>query len=92
MTVKALVSQAQATICTSLQLVQAAFLIAACEHISGRPEVAYISVVSCIGMARILGVGETPINISRAAVGDCGSQSMEMEMANVGWAIATLER
>ncbi len=92
MTVKALVSQAQAIVCTSLQLVQAAFLIAACEHISGRPEVAYISVVSCIAMARILGVGETPKDISRAAVGNCGSRSMEMEMANAGWAIATLER
>ena len=56
MTVKALVSQTQAIICKSLQLVQAVFLIAACEHISGRPEVAYISVVSCIGMARIMGL------------------------------------
>lgn len=77
MTVKALVSQAQAITCTSLQLVQATFHIAACEHISSRPEVAYISVVSCIGMARILGVGETPIDISRAAVGNCGSRSMD---------------
>lgn len=92
MTVKALVSQAQAIICTSLQLVQAAFLVAACEHISGRPEVAYISVVSCIGMARILGIVETPTDISRVAVGNCGSWSMEMEMANVASAIATLER
>lgn len=57
MATKALISQAQAAIGVSVQLVQAIFLMAACEHLSGRPRVAYVSLVSCIGMARMLDVG-----------------------------------
>ena len=90
LTVKVLFSQAQAIVCTSLQLIQAAFLIAACEHLSGRPDVAYISVVSCIGMARSLEVGESPTGVSRTTAGQPGSQSAER--MNVDWAIAVLER
>ncbi len=90
MTLKALVAQAQAVLYTSLQLIQAAFLIAACEYLTGKPEAAYVSIVSCIGMARVLGIGGTQTNPPRSVVGGCGSRSMEL--ANVAWAIAMLER
>ncbi|KAF2731631.1 hypothetical protein EJ04DRAFT_554565 [Polyplosphaeria fusca] len=92
MAVKALVSQAQAAICTSLQLVQAAFLIAACEYLSGRPETAYASFMSCMGMSRILGVGDASMGTTRAIADGFDYQSLKVEMVNVDWAMATLER
>ncbi|PVH98863.1 hypothetical protein DM02DRAFT_26507 [Periconia macrospinosa] len=59
MTTKAQVAQAQAITGVSLYLAQTMFLLAACEHLAGRPEVAYLSLTSCIGMTRMIEVEQT---------------------------------
>jgi hypothetical protein len=56
--VKMLASQVQAGISGTDPLLQASILISAYEYASGRPETAYISINSCLGMAFILGVNE----------------------------------
>ena len=92
MTTKSAFSQAQASICSSLRLVQVAFLIALREYIYVRPEAAYISMMTCMGLARIVGIITTSVGTMRDAQKTSDSQVEEMERVNLAWAIATLER
>jgi len=91
-TIKSAFSQAQASICISLRLVQAALLIALREYISVRPEAAYISMMTCAGLARVLGIGITSVRTTRDAPNRSDSRLEKMERENVAWAIAMLER
>lgn len=89
---KSAFSQAQASICTSLRLVQAAILIALREYISVRPEAAYISMMTCAGLARVIGIGITSVRTARDAPKTSDSGLEKMERENLAWAIAMLER
>ncbi len=91
-TTKSAFSQAQASICTSLRLVQAALLIALREYTCVRPEPAYISMMTCAGLARVMGIGITSVRATRDAQNTRDSRLEEMERENLVWAIAMLER
>ena len=91
-TTKSAFSQAQASICTSLRLVQAALLIALCEYTCVRPESAYISTMTCAGLARVVGIGIMSVRTTRDAQKTSDSRLEEMERENLAWAIAMLER
>jgi len=91
-TTKSAFSQAQASICTSLRLVQAALLIAQREYTSVRPEAAYISMMTCAGLARVLGVGITSVRTTRDAQKTSDSRLEKMERENLAWAVVMLER
>jgi len=91
-TTKSAFAQAQASICTSLRLVQAALLIALYEYISIRPDAAYISITTCVGLARVLGVGTTSVRTMRDAPKESDVQSDRTERENLARAIAVLER
>ncbi len=91
-TTKSAFSQAQASICTSLRLVQAALLIALREYTSVRPEAAFISMMTCAGLARVLGIGITSVRTTRDAQITSDSRLENMERENLAWAIAMLER
>lgn len=92
MTTKSAFSQAQASICTSLRLVQAALLVALREYICVRPEAAYISIMTCAGLAHVMGIGITSVRTTRDAQKTSDSRLEEMERENLAWAIAMLER
>ncbi|RFU27772.1 hypothetical protein B7463_g8580, partial [Scytalidium lignicola] len=89
---KSLFALAQAELCTSLNLVQAAFLIAACEYICVRPEAAYISISACSSLARVLGVTKESLGPAAARRRTTGLELTELERMNVAWAIPMLER
>ena len=91
-TTKSAFSQAQASICTSLRLVQAALLIALREYTCVRPEAAYISMMTCAGLARVLGIGITSVRTTRDGQITTDSRLEKMERENLAWAIAMLER
>jgi len=91
-TTKSAISQAQASICTSLRLVQAALLMAVREYTCVRPEAAYISMMTCAGLARVLGIEITSVRTTRDAQYTRDSRLERMERDNVAWAIAMLER
>lgn len=91
-TTKSAISQAQASMGMSLRLVQAAFLIALREYTSARPEAAYISMMTCAGLARLLGIEITSVKTTRDAQQTSDSRLEMMEMENLAWAIAMLER
>lgn len=85
-TTKSAFSQVQASICTSLRIVQASVLIALREYTSVRPDAAYISIMTCAGLARVLGIGITSVRTTR------DSRLEKMERENLARAIAMLER
>ena len=91
-TTKSAFSQAQASICTSLRLVQAAVLIALREYTCIRPEAAYISIMNCVGLARVLGIEIRSRRTTRDAQMTSESISGNMEGEKVFWAIVMLER
>lgn len=90
--VKPVFSQAQISICASLRLTQAAFLIALREYTSVRPEAAYISMMTCVGLARVLEIGTKSSKITRNAQIMSGSQSEKAERKDLASAITMLER
>lgn len=92
MSTKSAFSQAQASMCTSLRLIQAALLIALREYTFVRPEAAYISVMTCAGLARVLGTGITSVRTTREAQEINDSRVEKMERENLAWGIAMLER
>ncbi|KAF2489840.1 hypothetical protein BU16DRAFT_495202 [Lophium mytilinum] len=92
MTTKSAFAQVQASLCTSLRLVQAAFLIALREYTGLRLEAAYISMMTCVGMARVLGIGIKSVRTTKDARIASGSRLDMMEKENLAWAIAMLER
>jgi hypothetical protein len=93
--VKLLFTQVQAVICTSLPLVQALLIIAMCEYASARGEAAYISMTTCTGLARLLGLMEN-MKISTNSFRDDSSNHCiklaEIQRDNVRWGVAMLER
>ena len=92
-TTKSALSQAQTPICTSLRLVQGALLIALREYTCVRPEAAYISLMTCAGLARVEGIGTTSVRSGGDAKETCDPTGEgEEERENVAWAIAMLER
>ena len=91
-TTKSAISQAQASICTSIRLVQAALLIALREYTCVRPEAAYISMMTCAGLARVVGIRMTLARNTRDAQKTRDFQFEETEEENLAWAIAMLER
>ena len=92
MTTKSALSQAQASICTSLRLVQTALLIALREYTCVRPEVGYISMMTCVGLARVMGIRITLVRTTTDRLKPSHSQSEDMEREKLAWAIAMLER
>ena len=89
MTTKAAFSQAQASITMSLRLIQAAILITLREYTGTRADSAYVSLMSCAGMARVSGITTTILE-GADATGDSPVDRLEKE--NIAWAIAMLER
>lgn len=85
-------SQAQASNCTSLRLVQAALLIALREYTFVRPKAAYVSLMTCAGMAQVVRIGvlstKTPIDVQNTS----DSRFEDGESESLGCAIAMLER
>jgi hypothetical protein len=90
--VKSLFSQVQAFIPTSLPLVQAQLIIAMCEYACARGKAAYISMTTCIGLARLLGLGKPSMNSFRDQIPNHGIKLVDIERENVRWGIAMLER
>lgn len=90
---KSLFAQAQAALCSSIPLVQAIFLIASCEYVCGRPEAAYISICTCSGLVRALGIrdGSGGVAEDRTRNASIELGSPEVERANITSAIAMLE-
>lgn len=82
-------SQAQVSTTASLRLVQAALLIALREYTCVRPEAAYVSVLTCIGLARIVGLECALGTSSRQAPSEHDSRR---ERDDLSWSIAMLER
>lgn len=91
-TTKLAFSQAQASICTSLRLVQAELLIALREYTCVRPEAAYTSIMTCVGLARIGGIGITSVRSTTEGPETGDFRSEEMERENLAWTIVMLER
>lgn len=90
-TAKTAFFQAQASITTSLRLVQAAVLITLREYTGGRADAAYVSIMTCLGMARISGITTAMLRTRDVETeGDFRVDTLERE--NVTWAIAMLER
>ena len=89
---KSAFSQAQASIGTSLRLVQAGLLIALREYICVRPEAAYVSVMTCVGLARMAGIETALARTKEDSQEISDSRLEEMERENVAWAIPMLER
>ena len=87
-TTKAAFSQAQASMTTSLRLLQAAVLITLREYTCARVDAAYISMMTCAGMARVSGITATTIGTPMCLDQQVGQRERE----NVAWAIAMLER
>lgn len=90
-TSKSLLLQTQTAICASIPLIQAAFIITVYEYACARPKIAYISLSTCISMARILGlIGSTSL---QDEVQDHVNPKIEyLEKSNLSWAIVMLER
>lgn len=91
-TTKSALSQAQTSICTSLRLVQAALLIALREYTCVRPEAAYISMMTCTGLARVVEIGRTSMRTTIDVQKISDSPLEEREREDTVWAIAMLER
>lgn len=91
-TTKVALSQAQASMSKSVRLVQTAVLITLREYTSGRADAAYISLMGCVGMARLSGISTAEIRKTgdRGTAG--GPRADTQEKDNVAWAIAMLER
>jgi hypothetical protein len=79
--------QAQASICTSLRLVQAMLLIALREYTCVRPDAAYVSVITCTGLIRVLA-----IRTRRDAQTTCEAGLENIERNNLTWAMSMFER
>jgi hypothetical protein len=91
-TAKLVFSQVQAVKCTSLPLVQALLIIAMCEYACVHGEAAYISITTCTGMARLLGLGKTSISSCRDKTSNPDAKLAEIQRENVTWGITMLER
>ena len=85
---RSLFSQAQASVCASLPLLQAGLLLAECEYVYYRPQAACVNLCTCAGMARILGVPDCLSVICTARSDDVS----EKDRANVAWVLVLLER
>lgn len=85
---KSLFMQAQAKLNASVPLLQAEFLIAACEYACSRPEAAFISMGICATMAQMLNLRIPLVPLDNAQV---NSEAREQEV-NLLWGIAILER
>ena len=88
-TTKSAFGQGQASCFASSPFVQATLLIATCEYACVRPRAAYVSMMTCVGMARVLG-----IEVHSMLTSDDGSENSEDKSENpdLGLAIAMLER
>ena len=89
---KSAFAQAQGLLCTSLRLVQAALLIALREYAGLRPEAAYITLVTCAGLARVLGIKVTSVRTTGDVQMTSDFRLEKIERGNLAWAIAILER
>ena len=92
MATKFALSQAQTSICTSLRLIQASLLIALREYKSVQPEAAYITMMTCMGLTRVLGIGIASLRTTRDVQSTCGYRLEKIERENTVWAAAMLER
>jgi hypothetical protein len=92
-TFKLLFSQTQAIRCSSIPLVQAAFIMATCEYTMTRPKTAYISIGTCVSLARVLDDGDDDDDEGQISYrGDIGSLLSVTERENLKWSISMLER
>jgi hypothetical protein len=89
---KSALSQVQTSICTSLRLVQAAVLIALREYTCIRPEAAYVSMMTCVGMVRVVGIGTSLMRTTSDAAKTSEPRVEDTERENLTWSIALLER
>lgn len=90
--IKLLFTQAQATIQPSLSLLQVAFIIAAWEYACCRSEIAYVSISTCSGLARFIGIGIEILKTSKDEHETVAADFDGIERENTAWAIAMLER
>lgn len=88
-TTKVLLMKIETLMAPSMQLLQATLLVSLCEYAAARPETAYISLGTCVAIARILGIGQSsgaPNNVP-----SCSSLA-EIERVNIAWGMALVER
>jgi hypothetical protein len=90
--VKSAFAQAQASVCTCVRLVQVAILIALHEYVCVRPQSAYVSMMTCVGLAQVLGIGVKLVGDTRDVERPSNPFVEETETQNLVWAIAMLER
>lgn len=90
--VKSAFAQAQASIGTSLRLVQGALLIALHDYMCVRPESAYIFMMTCVGMARVMGIQIVSVSVTKGERSLNDPRVEKVESKNVAWAMAMLER
>ncbi|KPI34370.1 uncharacterized protein AB675_4894 [Cyphellophora attinorum] len=82
-----LTAQVQTERPLSLRLLQTHVLLAAYEYASGRPEVAYVSLNTCVGMAQAMQIPEYG-----KLRGEFGELCRSAEIVNTWWAIVILQR
>lgn len=89
--IKTMFSQAQLETPASLPLIQAGMLLLQCEYACLQPKVAYITLSTCVGMARVLGCHN---NFTRSAIKKRfdDDQVIMGEELNVSWALSMAER
>jgi hypothetical protein len=82
-----LTAQVQTERPLSLRLLQTHVLLAAYEYCSGRPEVAYVSLNTCVGMGQAMQMPEYG-----KLRGDFGELCRSAEIVNTWWATVILQR
>jgi hypothetical protein len=90
--VKLLFSRVQVAVRASLPLVQALLIIAMCEYAGARGEAAYVSIATCTGLARLLGIQRIPTDGCRDEILGQNIKLVDMERENVTWGLAILDR
>ena len=90
-TIKALFSQAQAEAGASIPLMQGGLILAECEYAWQRPKVAYVTVATCVGMARVLGI-HNAFSCIPAGERDAYDELVSKQRLNLAWALPMMER
>lgn len=89
--VKMLLSQVQAEMCASIRLVQANLLLSVYEYACGRPEAAYNSLGTCLGMAYTLRINDSK-DLEARSMHEKGVTLGYREAWNVWWGIVIIQR
>lgn len=89
--VKSAFSEACASTSASLRLVQAALLVTLREYTSIRLEAAYVSMMTCAGLAQVAGLGQASVRATKDVPNAHAVQMNNHERSNTAWAVAMLQ-